>query len=44
MGSIKNGKGEKEAAWATLRQARNQLIQRNLDEQLAVMPVKRSLE
>jgi LuxR family maltose regulon positive regulatory protein len=34
---LKYGKGEKEAAWATLQQARNQLIHRNLDEQLAVI-------
>lgn len=34
---LKYGKGEKDAAWATLRQARNQLIHRNLDEQLAVV-------
>ncbi|WP_164821572.1 LuxR C-terminal-related transcriptional regulator [Paenibacillus koleovorans] len=34
---LKYGKGEKEAAWATLRQARNQLIHRNLEAQLAVV-------
>ncbi len=34
---LKYGKGEKDAAWATLQQARNLLIHRNLDEQLAVV-------
>lgn len=34
---LKYGKGEKEAAWATLQQARKHLIRRNLDEQLAVI-------
>jgi LuxR family maltose regulon positive regulatory protein len=31
------GKGKKEAAWATLRQARNQLLHGNLEDQLAVV-------
>lgn len=34
---VKYGKGEKEAAWAALREARNQLLRRGMGEPLAVV-------